>query len=134
MAKRTISVNRDSVCAADDGIGHRRTISIPSDMTVKDIIWRVKNLYLWEVGKRKWIAYSGDTWSGELGQRLFLIDTTFPCNVALFSYWETHQTMPDKIYFKSLFQEPEIKDSEITETFTLYREGWFSRLFRIRNR
>ena len=130
MNKRTICLTRDSVCMADDGYEHKRDISVPSEMTVKEIIRKVWEDYLREVGKRKWMAYSGDTESGSLGERLFLINAAFPCKVDVFSGWDTARELPDKIYFKYFYPETEIVESEIKESFTLYRRnGWLSRLF-----
>ena len=129
MIKRTISLTRDSVCMADDGYEHKREISVPSEITVKEIIQKVWEGYLREVGKRKWIAYSGDIYSGTQGQKLFRIDAAFPCKVDIFSGWDATQELPDKIYFKLFYPETEIEDSEIMESFNLYRKGWLSRLF-----
>ena len=129
MIKRTISLTRDSVCMADDGYEHKREISVPSEITVKEIIQKVWEGYLREVGKRKWIAYSGDIYSGTQGQKLFRIDAAFPCKVDIFSGWDATQELPGKIYFKFFYPETEIADAEIKESFTLYRKGWLSRLF-----
>ena len=129
MTTRTIYLTRDSVCMADDGYEHKRDISVPSGMTVKEIIRRVWEDYLREVGKRKWIAYSGDIYSGTQGQKLFRIDAAFPCKVDIFSGWDAAQELPDKIYFKIDYPEMEIEDAEIKESFTLYRNGWLSRFF-----
>lgn len=129
MTIRTIHLTRDSVCMADDGYEHKRDISVPSDMTVEGIIRMVWEDYLREVGNRKWIAYSGDIYSGAHGQKLFLIDAAFPCKVDIFSGWDASRGLPDKIYFKLFYPEKEIEDAEIKESFTLYRKGWLSRLF-----
>ena len=58
MTTRMIHLTRDSVCMADDGYEHKRDISVPSEMTVKEIIRMVWEGYLREVGKREWIAIS----------------------------------------------------------------------------
>lgn len=129
MTTRIIHLTRDSVCMADDGYEHKREVSVPSGMTLKEIIRMVWEDYLREVGKRKWMAYSGDIYSGTQGQRLFRIDAAFPCKVDIFSGWDATREMPDKIYFKINYPETEIEEAEIKESFTLYRDGWFSRLF-----
>ena len=130
MTTRMIHLTRDSVCMADDGYEHNRVISVPSGMTAKEIIQKVWEEYLREVGKRKWIAYSGDIYSGTQGQKLFRIDAAFPCKVDIFSGWDASQELPDKIYCKINYPETEIVESEIKESFTLYRRnGWLSRLF-----
>ena len=131
MTTRMIHLTRDSVCMADDGYEHRREISVPSGLTVKEIIRMVWEDYLREVGKRKWIAYSGDIYSGTQGQKLFRIDAAFPCKVDIYSGWDATRELPDKIYFKINYPETEIEDAEIKESFTLYRNGWLSRLFLI---
>ena len=56
MSTKTICLNRDPVCAADDVDEHKRVIVIPADMTVKDFIWMLRNDYLWEVWRGKWTA------------------------------------------------------------------------------
>ena len=124
-----IHLTRDSVCMADDGYKHKRVISVPSGMTVKEIIRMVWEGYLREVGKREWIAYSGDIHSGTQGQRLFRIDAAYPCKVDILSGWDAARELPDKIYFKINYPETEIEDAEIKESFTLFRDGWLSRLF-----
>lgn len=129
MTTRMIHLTRDSVCMADDGYEHKRDISVPSGMTVKEIIRVVWEDYLRKVGRRKWIAYSGDIYSGTQDQKLFRIDAAFPCKVDIFSGWDAVQELPDKIYFKINYPEMEIEDAEIKESFTLYRNGWLSRFF-----
>ena len=129
MTIRTIRLTRDSVCMADDGYEHTRDIPVPSGMTVKEIIRMVWEGYLREVGKQKWIAYSGGIYPGAHGQKLFRIDAAFPCKVDIFSGWDATRDLPDKIYFKLFNPETEIEDSEIKESFNLYRKGWLSRLF-----
>ena len=57
MITRTISLNRNSVCAADDVFGHQKFITVPPDIAPDDFIRKVLEVYLWECGKRKWIAY-----------------------------------------------------------------------------
>lgn len=84
MSTKTLYLNRDPVCAADDVDEHKRVLVIPADMTVKDFIWMLRNDYLWDVWRGKWTALAGET--------------------------------------------------EVKESFNLYREGRLSKIFKIRNR
>ena len=134
MITRTISLNRNSVCAADDVLGHQKFITVPPDIAPDDFIRKVLEVYLWECGKRKWIAYCGDTYPDQLGDKLFMVDTTFPCKVSVFSNWFDNQVIPDKIYFELECREKDLNDAEIKESFTLYQNGWLAKLFKIHNR
>ena len=129
MSTKTICLNRDPVCAADDVDEHKRVIVIPADMTVKDFIWMLRNDYLWEVWRGKWTALAGDISPNTLGDKLFVIDTKFPCKVDILSDAE----LPEKIYFKYSWR-PEPEEIEVKESFNLYREGRLSKIFKIRNR
>ena len=46
MSTKTICLNRNPVCAADNVDEHKRVIVIPADMTVKDFIWMLRNDYI----------------------------------------------------------------------------------------
>ena len=129
MTTRTIKLNRDSVCMADDASAHDKVISVPSDISLKDFVRTVREDYLREAGKRKWLAFSGGACPGDLGERLFLIDAAFPCKVDVLSGWDNARELPEKVYFKYFYPETEMADFEIKESFTLYRKSWLSRFF-----
>lgn len=128
-----IILNRDSWCAADDVVDHREMVSVPSNMTIKDFVWEVCRDYL--VWRGEWHVYSGDDRPDGLGELLFSIKPAHPCTVDVFSDW-TDKGIPEKIYFKIVFPW-EDKKSDVAEkidSFTLYKEGFLSKLFKIRNR
>lgn len=126
--KEIKQLNRDSICAADDVSEHKMFLSVPSDTTMKDFIWKLRNYYLRDVWKGQWTAWAGDISPNTLGDKLFVIDTKFPCKVDILSDAE----LPEKIYFKYSWR-PEPEETEVKESFNLYREGRLSKIFKIRN-
>ena len=133
-----ISLNRDSVCMADDINDHREIVFVPADMTVKDFVRTVCLNYLkgGSVWMGEWLVYSGDLDSDGLGELLFSIDTAHPCTIKIYSDWAPDKGIPEKIYFRNL-DAPGVDKSSIgesKESFTLYKEGWLAKLFKIRNR
>ena len=133
-----ISLNRDSVCMADDINDHREIVFVPADMTVKDFVRTVCLNYLkgGSVWMGDWLVYSGDLDSDGLGELLFSIDTAHPCTVKIHSDWDADKGIPEKIYFRYLKDSGADKNSirESKKTFTLYKEGLLAKLFKIRNR
>ena len=89
----------------------------------------LRNDYLWDVWRGKWTALAGDISPNTLGDKLFVIDTKFPCEVDILSDGE----LPENIYFKYSWR-PEPEETDVKESFNLYREGRLSKIFKIRNR
>ena len=133
-----VFLNRDSICAADDTMDHREVVFVPSDITIKDFIWMVCLDYLQRgsVWRGEWLVYSGDRDTDGLGELFFTINTAHPCTIKLYSDWAEGKGIPEKIYFRNL-SEPWLDKSTIgesKESFTLYKEGWLAKLFKIRNK
>ena len=133
-----ISLNRDSVCMADDINDHREIVFVPADMTAKDFVRTVCFNYLkgGSVWMGEWLVYSGDLDSDGLGELLFSIDTAHPCTIKIYSDWAPDKGIPEKIYFRNL-NAPGVDTSLIgasKKSFTLYKEGLLAKLFKIRNR
>ena len=130
-----IMLDRDSWCAADDMADHREMVSVPSDMTIKDFVWKVCRDYLRDVWRGEWRVYSGGDRPDRLGELLFSIKPAHPCTVDVFSDW-TDKGIPEKIYFKIVFPWEDKKSAvaKSKDSFTLYKEGFLSKLFKIRNR
>ena len=133
-----ISLNRDSVCMADDINDHREIVFVPADVTAKDFVRTVCLNYLngGSVWMGDWLVYSGDLDSDGLGELLFSIDTAHPCTIKIYSDWAAGKGIPEKIYFKYLIDSGLDKRSigESKKIFTLYKEGLLAKLFKIRNR
>ena len=133
-----ISLNRDSVCMADDINDHREIVFVPADMTAKDFVRTVCFNYLkgGSVWMGEWLVYAGDRDSDGLGELLFSIDTAHPCTIKIHSDWDADKGIPEKIYFRYLKDSGADKNSirESKKTFTLYKEGLLAKLFKIRNR
>lgn len=43
----TITINRDSVCAADDVFDHRQTFELSENATIKDLLRQLKRALIW---------------------------------------------------------------------------------------
>ena len=133
-----ISLNRDSVCMADDINDHREIVFVPADVTAKDFVRTVCLNYLkgGSVWMGEWLVYSGDLDSDGLGELLFSIDTAHPCTIKIYSDWAAGKGIPEKIYFKYLIDSGLDKRSigGSKKIFTLYKEGLLAKLFKIRNR
>ena len=133
-----ISLNRDSVCMADDINDHREIVFVPADVTAKDFVRTVCLNYLkgGSVWMGEWLVYSGDLDSDGLGELLFSIDTAHPCTIKIYADWAAGEGIPEKIYFKYLIDSGLDKRSigESKKIFTLYKEGLLAKLFKIRNR
>ena len=117
---------------------HREVVFVPADITIKEFVRTACFNYLkgGSVWRGEWLVYSGERDTEGLGELLFSIDTAHPCTIRLYSDWADGKGIPEKIYFRSQ-SDPWLDKSTIgvgKESFTLYKEGWLAKLFKIRNR
>lgn len=133
MERVNIILNRDSCCAADDCDDHHLTIKVPKTITVPDLIWMLYQKYLWILVHGKWLAYSGDVYPDVLGDKLFIFDSKHPCKIDILSNWGKDNLLPDKMYFKIIDKEESLDNVSIQYSFTLLKDGYLSKLFKIRN-
>ena len=139
MEKVNIILNRESCCAADDCDDHHLTIKVPKNITVPDLVWTLYQKYFWYIPHGKWLAYSGDGYPDVHGDKLFVLDLKHPCKVDILSDWGKDNILPDKMFFKIVsFKNPGDKENpldnvSIQYSFTLFKDGLLSKLFKIRN-
>ena len=89
--------------------------------------------YLWILVHGKWLAYSGDVYPDVLGDKLFIFDSKHPCKIDILSNWGKDNLLPDKMYFKIIDKEDSLDNVSIQYSFTLFKDGYLSKLFKIRN-
>ena len=139
MERVNIILNRESWCAADDGLDHHLNIKVPKTISVPELVWTLYQKYLWNIPHGKWLAYSGDVYPDVLGDKLFVFDSKHPCKIDVLSDCGKDNLLPDKIYFKiaspkcSWEKEDLLENLSIQYSFTLFKEGFLSKIFKIRS-